>query len=1553
MPNIIPPHVFLKRLVTQLAGTLVMGARAWLVVCVWVVLVPWITVWVWRIYFWIGNQFAWNVYGPLAPDEPPFGRPNSTDTLEQIALTLSSPITFVNRTYWEAIKNRWQHPEDENARARFVSIVRDQHERVGSDVIKGQIVTASLVVAFLAIFLLREWIIQNAVPGMFGDDGLEGVGPMEDPQVEVAELPENLNDPAFGAQQEDMLPAELNARIEQLRAEMARRNVEVANVPPPPRPAQLRNLEVGDVEQDRDEPNGTDSLPPLFPTNWNEAGSASPVTPRPPARRIPSEGPLFPPEEQPFAFGVPSSTRPTTLPPVLPSRETTQSDRQPIGPAQASDAEHSAKVFDMNGLTVNPLDLNAKEPPAMTFATFQFGGQPDNVGESFQVDPAGSPFTWNKVHADGQEAKKQAEGTADTRDVSPTDERPRKVRVCKTVDSPYNYKAKIRKSPQGESQNPFLDPNRPNPFATLASPSSDADVGQMGQDEKGKGKTKEDVDGLDELKEEFDRYFKEMPGDSPPQNVFEFDEKVYEKELAKAPWSRLVPLRDQGKEQEAKRSNDRAWPATGAVRGSSGYPPATTDSLFANGLADSPAAGFDIPAGTQFPSKFQFTFTPKGPDGATMPSLNFTSPPPPKFGPNERPRTPFENQAGPSRRPPLPPTTPNEELPSPFRQPWQGPSASGPSTGLPPKPLGTPTSSLATYRAPEQLDEEPGYFPAVQVEPLGEPRDISRHSTPIDQDESMDEGNTDVLMDSDSEWGLEIRQPLGLGDQAPGAQEQRAPIQVEFVQPDPMQDPPPVAEPAPVVRPDDEMEGMVEDEVEGAMEAIGMRGPLIQLVQNAILVQVLLYVTMAIGLCLPFTIGKTTLLLTLRPHRTLFVLKQPLVIIRLATDPFVDLLFWCLRPLLKLAPKYVPSQISEQTTSLRQFAFSILSRAGSTATKSQASPSAPASPISQVLAGYIAKYLGSAVQRLQANTTLVPTMNESVDSFLQSWTALVKGDGVRERGFAVAWGYLSTAIVLGTVLEWMGPNIGSTARAIRNIIRQQVILIKIRDILDRPAFTQMRKLGSSAMLYSGVLTIGIGSVLLTLRRKPFPPQSPLLPLRTSSLNPLSEIPVDLLFLHIVAPVTLNRLRVKRMLRYLLDKWWKMASRQLRLSSFMLGKRDPDEERYDTRSWFDRLRPSSRPVYEFRGCLARAPATDALALTSDQPVLIQVNENGEPQSERGDALMRSQNEACERAGLTVTEAFTITYLPPNFRLRILYFTCYLWFFGTGLLLSCFAVPVYIGRGWIHALGYPPTHDAYTWSFGLYTLIAGIIVWKELKRLNRRGLPTPQRFLRTVMVNGSQSIYLLVMIGIVLPILVALVVDFYVVLPIRLWFGNVEKLELHLTESWAVGLLYVKMGMRAARVDGENELYQAWQRILLGGWRYPDAIAATKDFIAPIGGPILIMMILPYLIISKVQSYYGLNDPLAPFRYGYPAIFYVAAMLVMSGHALKNLQKWTQGIRDAEFLVEMRLTNLEREDKDTPSSTAQPTTPTTPLDPEPPRVAGAQAPLAPLLPVGAEN
>lgn len=65
---------------------------------------------------------------------------------------------------------------------------------VSSDIVSGQIIASLIVLAFVAIFLLREWISQNARPGIFEEEEMPPVEqdqapPEVPPPLVIAELP--------------------------------------------------------------------------------------------------------------------------------------------------------------------------------------------------------------------------------------------------------------------------------------------------------------------------------------------------------------------------------------------------------------------------------------------------------------------------------------------------------------------------------------------------------------------------------------------------------------------------------------------------------------------------------------------------------------------------------------------------------------------------------------------------------------------------------------------------------------------------------------------------------------------------------------------------------------------------------------------------------------------------------------------------------------------------------------------------------------------------------------------------------------------------------------------------------------------------------------------------------------------------------------------------------------------------------------------------------------------------------------------------------------------
>ncbi|KAJ3791925.1 hypothetical protein GGU11DRAFT_812640 [Lentinula aff. detonsa] len=87
----------------------------------------------------------------------------------------------------------------------------------------------------------------------------------------------------------------------------------------------------------------------------------------------------------------------------------------------------------------------------------------------------------------------------------------------------------------------------------------------------------------------------------------------------------------------------------------------------------------------------------------------------------------------------------------------------------------------------------------------------------------------------------------------------------------------------------DDLEAGVEDDMEGALEAIGLRGPIYGLLQNAILMIFIMDTVIGLGIWVPYTLGKSMAFLVLEPRQLLFILHLPVRAIRLLTDPAVDL----------------------------------------------------------------------------------------------------------------------------------------------------------------------------------------------------------------------------------------------------------------------------------------------------------------------------------------------------------------------------------------------------------------------------------------------------------------------------------------------------------------------------------------------------------------------------------------------------------------------------------------------------------------------------------------
>ena len=420
----------------------------------------------------------------------------------------------------------------------------------------------------------------------------------------------------------------------------------------------------------------------------------------------------------------------------------------------------------------------------------------------------------------------------------------------------------------------------------------------------------------------------------------------------------------------------------------------------------------------------------------------------------------------------------------------------------------------------------------------------------------------------------------------------------------------------------------------------------------------------------------------------------------------------------------------------------------------------------------------------------------------------------------------------------------------------------IRDILDRPTLGQLRKLGISAIMYAVVIAGGIGIAVYFLSFV-WTPYQQLLPLRWNSRyvsesaysehtdtdiicrHPLSELPVDLLFLHIVLPTILESIKPRELISPFCHAWWEHAAHEFRLTSFLFGDRVMEEEVGSRFTW--RRFPLIRDLAWVRrdeverpddGGFARVPASDSVAFPENlKQMLIPTDEAGTPLDHRGAELIQAQNEAARKAQRDPAEDYQIVYLPPNFTKRVIAFMCYLWATGSAITVVTLGTPILLGRRILDQIPGMPVHDGYSFLVGSTAAWAIVVILgffsrryneiREQQAINRTSMPKATNWERAkvgvdLYLGGTlrtsiwafNHIITWTMLGFVIPLLMATVLQLYIILPIRVGvYPHSEGLvaTLHLWEDWALGCVLAAIMIRVGRMQPRSPLLRAWDTV----------------------------------------------------------------------------------------------------------------------------------------------
>lgn len=305
-------------------------------------------------------------------------------------------------------------------------------------------------------------------------------------------------------------------------------------------------------------------------------------------------------------------------------------------------------------------------------------------------------------------------------------------------------------------------------------------------------------------------------------------------------------------------------------------------------------------------------------------------------------------------------------------------------------------------------------------------------------------------------------------------------------------------------------------------------------------------------------------------------------------------------------------------------------------------------------------------------------------------------------------------------------------------------------------------------------------------------------------------------------------RPKKALKQFGVHLWKYLSKHLRLTSYMFGGRHSPEE-FSSKHWsWRRLFMSLEALdldvgdYEltYDGSFRRVPNSDNVALVKDYPATVIVTAGGAPIDTTQLEILIRQNAEADKTKRNIKDDYTVVYIPPKFRWRIAVFMLCLWICGSIMLAAALAAPILLGRAFFRLVVPYEVHDGYSFIIGFYLLwgcwIVGLAIDRLDKRRQRRGPETRQAKWPLYLAKRSllwiaKASYMIFFLGIVIPTLIGLVMELYVVLPAKHMLHFVAQPRIRLVDMWSLGLLYVKIMLRAQRLGPHHRITRGVEQV----------------------------------------------------------------------------------------------------------------------------------------------
>ncbi|KAK3940234.1 putative E3 ubiquitin ligase SUD1 [Diplogelasinospora grovesii] len=462
----------------------------------------------------------------------------------------------------------------------------------------------------------------------------------------------------------------------------------------------------------------------------------------------------------------------------------------------------------------------------------------------------------------------------------------------------------------------------------------------------------------------------------------------------------------------------------------------------------------------------------------------------------------------------------------------------------------------------------------------------------------------------------------------------------------------------------------------------------------------------------------------------------------------------------------------------------------------------------------------------------------------------------------------------------------------------------VRDVLERNVTTQLRKILFSAFVYGALVVVCLGGVVWGLSFS----LPGVLPIHYSSNEPVLEFPIDLLFYNFLMPLAVRFFKPSDGLHAMYTWWFRKCARALRITWFLFGERRVDEEGHlalagDSphrnlpwwrslfleldadgqvipRTWSDAFeggtaKPTATiPTDEMillnvrksnlvntaqllpDGRFVRAPASDQVKIPKGRRVFLDVTEQNIRQDGK---LDRPETD------LYSTNQYQFVYVPPYFRVRVFLFILFIWVFAAVTGVGITIVPLVFGRHIFNLLipRHIRTNDIYAFSIGIYLLGSAAYLLFHLRSIYRSTVKwitaSAVSFCRREGVRRAAAVglgiariaYAYSFLLLVFPLMVSSLMELYALIPLHEFRYSVllasdlrdsmsvgkdvalnPRHSIRIIQAWTIGLLYLKLGARFITSFFEGtRLAAAVRAVLRRGWLDPDLAVLTRAFVVP--------------------------------------------------------------------------------------------------------------------------